>query len=211
MRLGRFSHWRKRLPRRGVLRPVVVSRYEGHWNQAMHMEDDETSPPPSHDSLLPYDFWMEEATRGVATRALQYAASDGMPGQHHFYVSFRTDHPGVSIPARLRSQYPEEMTIVLQHQFWDLNVDEAAGRFSVGLSFGGVPSTLVIPFAALTAFADPHAQFGLRFRAAPVAANEEAAALDAPEPEAEPSPAADDAPAEEPQVVSLDAFRKRKD
>ena len=173
----------------------------------MHMEDDETSPPPSPDSLLPYDLWAEEAMRGVALRALQYASREGMPGQHHFYVSFRTDHPGVSIPARLLSQYPEEMTIVLQHQFWDLNVDEAAGRFSVGLSFGGVPSTLVIPFSALTAFADPHAQFGLRFRAAPVALNEDAAALEAPEPDTEaPAP-----PAEKPQVVNLDAFRKRKD
>ena len=178
----------------------------------MHMEDDETSPPPTPDSMLPYDLWMEEATRGVATRALQYAASEGMPGQHHFYVSFRTDHPDVSIPARLRSQYPEEMTIVLQHQFWDLNVDEAAGRFSVGLSFGGVPSTLVIPFGALTAFADPQAQFGLRFRAAPAAANEESSALDAPEPDSEDSAEPEeDAPAEKPQVVSLDAFRKRKD
>ncbi len=173
----------------------------------MHMEDDETSPPPSPDSLLPYDLWAEEAMRGVALRALQYASREGMPGQHHFYVSFRTDHAGVSIPARLLSQYPEEMTIVLQHQFWDLSVDEAAGRFSVGLSFGGVPSTLLIPFSALTAFADPHAQFGLRFRAAPVAVNEEAAALEAPEPATE-APAG---PVEKPQVVSLDAFRKRKD
>ena len=173
----------------------------------MHMEDDETPPPPSPDSLLPYDLWAEEAMRGVALRALQYASREGMPGQHHFYVSFRTDHPGVSIPARLLSQYPEEMTIVLQHQFWDLNVDEAAGRFSVGLSFGGVASTLVIPFSALTAFADPHAQFGLRFRASPATVNEEAAALEMPEPATE-TPAA---PEEKPQVVSLDAFRKRKD
>lgn len=173
----------------------------------MHMEDDETSPPPSPDSLLPYDLWAEEAMRGVALRALQYASREGMPGQHHFYVSFRTDQPGVSIPARLLSQYPEEMTIVLQHQFWDLHVDEVTARFSVGLSFGGVPSTLVVPFSALTAFADPHAQFGLRFRPAPAAVNEEAAALEAPEPSVE-APAA---PAEKPQVVSLDAFRKRKD
>ena len=174
------------------------------------MEDDDTSPPPSPDSLLPYDLWAEEAMRGVAMRALQYAASEGMPGQHHFYVSFRTDHAGVSIPARLLSQYPEEMTIVLQHQFWDLVVDEPAGRFSVGLSFGGVPSTLVIPFSALTAFADPHAQFGLRFRAAPATGNDAAAALEAPEPEPQ-GETQTDAPAEKPQVVSLDAFRKRKD
>ncbi len=88
-----------------------------------------------------------------------------MPGEHHFYVSFRTDQTGVTIPARLLAQYPEEMTIVLQHQFWDLKVDEARAGSASGLSFGGIASTLVIPFAALTAFADPHAQFGLRFRA----------------------------------------------
>ncbi len=167
------------------------------------MEDDDT-PAPSPDSLLPYELWAQEAMRGVAVRALQYASAEGMPGDHHFYVSFRTDQAGVSIPARLLAQYPEEMTIVLQHQFWDLKVDEAAGSFSVGLSFGGVASTLLVPFNALTAFADPHAQFGLRFRPAPVeAANEEEET--APEPPVEPDPA------EKPQVVSLDAFRKRKD
>jgi uncharacterized protein len=174
------------------------------------MEDDDIAPPSRPDSLLPYDAWAEEALRGVAVRALQFAAEQGVPGAHHFYVSFRTDHPGVVIPTRLLAQYPEEMTIVLQHQFWDLKVDEAAGRFSVGLSFGGVASTLVIPFAALTAFADPHVQFGLRFRAAPV----EAANAEAPELEEEPEAEADSPPPSdpgEPQVVSLDAFRKRKD
>lgn len=170
------------------------------------MEDDDISQTTRPDSLLPYDAWAEEALRGVAVRALQFAAAEGMPGQHHFYVSFRTDHAGVAIPARLRAQYPEEMTIVLQHQFWDLVVDEEAGQFSVGLSFGGVASPLTIPFAALTAFADPHVQFGLRFRAAPV----EAANTEAPEPEADEEPEAD-APSAEPQVVSLDAFRRRKD
>jgi hypothetical protein len=178
------------------------------------MEDDDIAPPSRPDSLLPYDEWAEEALRGVAIRALQFAATQGMPGEHHFYVSFRTDQPGVVIPTRLLAQYPEEMTIVLQHQFWDLTVDEAAGRFSIGLSFGGVASTLVIPFAALTAFADPHVQFGLRFRAAPV----EAANSQEPESEPEPQPeiaavptTAEPAAAEPPQVVSLDAFRKRKD
>ena len=169
------------------------------------MEDDDT-PAPRPDSLLPYELWAQEAMRGVAVRALQFASEQGMPGDHHFYVSFRTDAPGVIIPARLLAQYPEEMTIVLQHQFWDLKVNEPAGSFSVGLSFGGVSSTLVIPFAALTAFADPHAQFGLRFRAAPV----EVANTEEPE-EDEPPPDGPEAPPEEPQVVSLDAFRKRKD
>ena len=145
--------------------------------------------------------------RGVAVRALQFASVEGMPGEHHFYVSFRTDAPGVAIPARLLAQYPEEMTIVLQHQFWDLKVNEPAGLFSVGLSFGGVASTLVIPFAALTAFADPHAQFGLRFRAAPV----DVANAEQLEEEEDPQPDELPEPTEEPQVVSLDAFRKRKD
>ena len=171
------------------------------------MEDDDP-PAPRPDSLLPYDGWAQEAMRGVAIRALQFAGENGMPGQHHFYVSFRTDHPGVTIPTRLLAQYPEEMTIVLQHQFWDLRVDEKEGFFSVGLSFGGIASTLVIPFAALTAFADPHAQFGLRFRAAPVEAanSEEVEEVVEDEPEADPARGA-----EEPQIVSLDAFRKRRD
>ena len=173
------------------------------------MEDDD-APAPRPDSLLPYELWAQEAMRGVAVRALQFASSEGMPGEHHFYVSFRTDAPGVAIPPRLLAQYPEEMTIVLQHQFWDLRVDERAGSFSVGLSFGGVASTLVIPFAALTAFADPHAQFGLRFRAAPVdVANTEEGDGEAPE-AGDAAELASDQPAE-PQVVSLDAFRKRKD
>jgi hypothetical protein len=172
------------------------------------MEDDDIAPPSRPDSLLPYDEWAEEALRGVAVRALQFAADQGIPGEHHFYVSFRTDFPGVAIPTRLLAQYPEEMTIVLQHQFWDLKVDEAAGRFSVGLSFGGVASTLVIPFAALSAFADPHVQFGLRFRAAPM----EAANAEEPDQEEEQeAPAPAPIETEKPQVVSLDAFRKRKD
>lgn len=169
------------------------------------MEDDTTDRP---ESLLPYDEWAEEALRGVAIRALATAAMDGMPGEHHFFVSFRTDFPGVVIPARLLAQYPEEMTIVLQHQYWDLKVDEAAGQFSVGLSFGGVASILVVPFAALTAFADPHVQFGLRFRPAPAES-----ANDEPEIEIPAEAPADTAetPAETPQVVSLDSFRRRKD
>ena len=171
------------------------------------MEDDDP-PAPRPDSLLPYDAWAQEAMRGVAIRALQFAGEQGMPGQHHFYVSFRTDQPGVTIPARLLKQYPEEMTIVLQHQFWDLQVNEAAGFFSVGLSFGGIASTLVIPFTALTAFADPHAQFGLRFRAAPVEAANSEELAEAAEDDAEPAP---DRAVEEPQIVSLDAFRKRRD
>ncbi len=170
-------------------------------------------------SLLPYDRWTEEALRQVVVRALQYAGVHGMPGEHHFYITFKTDHPGVVIPPRLRAQYPSEMTIVLQHQFWDLVVDEAASQFSIGLSFGGVASTLRVPLAALTAFADPFVQFGLRFQAqvpeAAAAAETNAPALlpragpKAVPDAAEPLDAAPDAEAAKPQVVSLDAFRRR--
>jgi hypothetical protein len=161
------------------------------------MDENEEQVP---ESLLPYDEWTEEALKHVMVRALRHAAANGLPGEHHFYITFRTDHPGTVIPARLRAQYREEMTIVLQHQFWDLTVDELAGLFTVGLSFGGVASTLRIPLAAVTAFADPFVKYGLRFRAE--IHDTPAEPAPAPEPEAE-------APAEKPQVVSLDAFRRR--
>jgi hypothetical protein len=165
----------------------------------------EDTPEQRPESLLPYDEWTEAALRQVAVRALQHVAAHGLPGAHHFYITFRTDHPNVVMPARLRAQYPQEITIVLQHQFWDLKVDEAAGEFSVGLSFGGVGSILHVPFAALTGFADPEVRFGLRFKPE---------LPEAPEPaiEPEPEPPTAEAPAEEepaPQVISLDAFRRR--
>ena len=93
--------------------------------------------------------------------------SNGLPGEHHFYLTFRTDYPGVVMPPRLRAQYPQEMTIVLQHQFWDLKMDQEAGLISVGLSFGGVAAALVIPLGAVTGFADPHVRYGLRFQPVP--------------------------------------------
>lgn len=178
------------------------------------MEEDPTGAGPRPpDSLLPYDEWTEAALRQVMVRALQYAAENGLPGEHHFYLTFRTDYPGVAMPARLRAQYPQEMTIVLQNQFWDLMVDEEAGIFSVGLSFGGVPSTLAMPLGAVTAFADPYVRYGLRFHAElpPEAPSEEE--FPEPEPEAEEpvaaAPEEQPAPAVDPQVVSLDAFRRR--
>ncbi|MBX9698640.1 MAG: hypothetical protein K2X74_04335 [Acetobacteraceae bacterium] len=159
---------------------------------------------PEADSLLPYDRWTEVALRAVVVDALDYAARNGLPGEHHFYITFRTDYPGVTIPGHLKARFPQEMTIVLQHQFWDLRVDRAAGTFSVGLSFGGVPATLAIPVAAIGAFADPHVQFGLRFG---VEMPREEAAAPATEPE---TPDAAPAPVEAPgQVLRLDAFRRR--
>ncbi|HEV7458509.1 MAG TPA: ClpXP protease specificity-enhancing factor SspB [Roseococcus sp.] len=162
-------------------------------------------------SLLPYEAWATRALRSVAVDALEHAAREGLPGEHHFYISFRTDHPGTSIPAHLKAKYPHEITIVIQHRFWDLKVDRVAQRFSVGLSFSGIPASLVVPFAALTAFQDPHAQFGLRFQ--PEYDGEEDAA-DLPPPEVAAAPAETPetpAPAPQPQVVSLDAFRRKRD
>jgi hypothetical protein len=110
---------------------------------------------------LRYDAMVEQALRGVVRRALTYAAERGLPGDHHFYVSFHTNEPGVDIPAQLRARYPDEMTIVLQHQFWGLDVGEEA--FGVTLSFSDVPERLTIPFSAISAFADPSVRFGLQF------------------------------------------------
>ena len=170
------------------------------------MEDDEEQRP---DSLLPYEDWIETALRQVVAQAVSHASVHGLPGGHHFYIGFRTDFPGVIIPPRLRAQYPEEMTIVLQHQFWDLKYDPDTREISVGLSFGGVGSILVIPLDAVTSFADPKVRYGLRFRPVTPEAPEVRALV--PVPAATPDGSAD-APAEkpaEPQVVSLDAFRRR--
>lgn len=165
------------------------------------------------ESLLPYDRWTEDAMREVALRALEYVGANGLPGEHHFYLTFRTDHPGIAIPSHLKARYPEEMTIVLQHQFWDLKVNREKGFVTAGLSFGGVPATLVIPIAALTAFWDPYVRVGLRFPSAEAAASPSPAPVPAPMAEqAETAAAPADAAAEPEgpaQVVSLDAFRRR--
>lgn len=110
---------------------------------------------------IDYPRLMWEALLEVPRRALLRAAREGLPGEHHFYVSFRTDHPGVSVAPGLKARHPREMTIVLQHQYWDLAVGDEA--FSVTLRFGGAAERLHVPFAALTAFVDPAAEFGLRF------------------------------------------------
>ncbi|MDT3687994.1 MAG: SspB family protein [Pseudorhodoplanes sp.] len=108
-----------------------------------------------------YDLLAQEALRGVVRHVLADAARNGLPGDHHFYISFDTGAEGVRISSRLREQYPEEITIILQHQFWDLSVTDEG--FEVGLSFGGVPERLVVPFAAIKGFFDPSVQFGLQF------------------------------------------------
>jgi hypothetical protein len=116
------------------------------------------------ESLIPYDEIVQEALRDVVGRVLrQIESSGGLPGEHHFYITFKTRSPGVSIPKHLTERFPDEMTIVLQHRFWDLKVNDDS--FSVGLSFGGVPSTLHVPFAAVTDFVDPAVDFSLKFQA----------------------------------------------
>lgn len=119
------------------------------------------------DSLIPYDEIVQEALRAVVGRVLgSVAQTGGLPGSHHFYITFKTQAPGVDIPQRLIDRFPDEMTIVLQHRFWDLKVDDT--RFSVGLSFNQVPSLLDIPFSAITGFHDPAVNFELRFQASDV-------------------------------------------
>ena len=137
------------------------------------------------DSLIPYDEIVQEALRAVVGRVLGQIQSGGsqLPGAHHFYITFKTGAPGVDIPGHLKERFPDEMTIVLQNKFWDLNVTDAG--FSVGLSFNQMPSKLVVPFAAITAFVDPAVDFGLQFQAVAAAdksAPHDRAENDAPEP-----------------------------
>jgi hypothetical protein len=113
------------------------------------------------DDQMRYDEMVQNALRGVVREALTQTAEVGLPGDHHFYLTFRTRAPGVSIPDYLQDQYPEEMTIVLQHQFWDLVVEE--DYFSVTLSFKNRPAELHVPYSALSAFVDPSVKFGLQF------------------------------------------------
>ena len=164
-----------------------------------------------------YDVLARDALRGVLRRVLSDAAEHGLPGEHHFFITFLSKADDVKLSPRLLAQYPEEMTIILQHQFWDLVVTE--DRFEVGLSFGGIPERLVIPFAAIKSFLDPSVQFGLQFEPSEPAAETPTAklpAVPAPSalPVAAPEPAAEskDEPAktsEGAEVVRLDRFRKK--
>ncbi|WP_294536190.1 ClpXP protease specificity-enhancing factor SspB [uncultured Rhodoblastus sp.] len=113
--------------------------------------------------LIRYDLQVQDALRSVVRKVLADAARDGLPGEHHFYITFRTPAPGVKMSPRLREQYPEEMTIILQYQFWDLKVED--GFFEVGLHFKNVPERLHVPFDAVSGFYDPSVQFGLKFEA----------------------------------------------
>ncbi|QHI94980.1 hypothetical protein GT348_00355 [Aristophania vespae] len=191
------------------------------------MTDDFNGPddfdPTTPDSLIPYETWLENAHRNVMLDALEYVSRNGLAGEHHFYITFLTNLTGVDIPQRLKDRYPREMTIVLQHQFKNLNVDRQNKTMSVGLSFGGIPSTLTIPINAIIAFADPHVQFGLRFSAPTFSEDDNTEALPSTEDrdsvtmihdlqpssiEAKKTPISPEK-RQEAEVVSLAAFRKR--
>ena len=183
--------------------------------------------------LIRYDVLAQEALRGVIRKVLSEVAKTGLPGEHHFFITFLTSAPGVRISSRLREKYPELMTIVVQHQFWDLQVTEAS--FEVGLSFSDIPERLLVPFSAIRGFYDPAVNFELEFDVqGAVAANgqtEPQEPASAPTqlmtPSAIPGPAArkgkdaakaeksageddgDEADRKDAEVVSLDAFRKK--
>ena len=114
------------------------------------------------DETFTYDQMVEDALRGVVIQVLQDASERGLPGNHHFYITFKTAYPGVQVPAYLAEKYPDEMTIVLQYQFWDLILEDEL--FTVTLSFNDVRERLIVPYAALTGFADPSVKFGLQFQ-----------------------------------------------
>lgn len=164
--------------------------------------------------LIRYDVLARDALRGVLRRVLTDAAEHGLPGEHHFFITFISKAEGVKLSPRLLAQYPEEMTVILQHQFWDLVVTE--DRFEVGLSFNGIPERLVVPFSAIKSFFDPSVQFGLQFEptetVAETPASTSAAATTAPAIASVPETVAEDEPAkpsEGAEVVRLDRFRKK--
>lgn len=153
---------------------------------------------PTPDSLIPYDEIVQDALRGVVQRVLnRILDAGGLPGQHHFYIAFRTRAPGVDIPKHLLERYPEEMTIVIQHRYWDLEVD--SDGFGIGLSFNQVPAKLRVPYEAVTGFVDPAVNFALQFQTK----DDEAP----PPPEPEPEPPEPIEPGS--NVVTLDRFRKK--
>jgi uncharacterized protein len=169
------------------------------------------------EDLMQYDQLAQNALRGVVRDALRQVARKGLPGEHHFYIAFNTKYPGVSLSPRLAERYPREMTVVLQHQFWNLIITE--DRFEVELSFDNIPEKLVVPFSSIKGFLDPAVQFGLQFEVIPIedeTLEKEADIVElAGKPrggqtssdEAEPEAATADAG--EKKVVSLDAFRKK--
>ena len=158
-----------------------------------------------------YDVLARDALRGVLRRVLTDAAEHGLPGEHHFFITFLSTAEGVKLSPRLLAQYPEEMTVILQHQFWDLVVTD--DRFEVGLSFGGIPERLVVPFHSIKSFFDPSVQFGLQFETSDAAPSTEesqpAAAASVPQVPAPETKDEPEKPSEGAEVVRLDRFRKK--
>ena len=155
-----------------------------------------TDPPELSDSLIPYDEIVQDSLRMVVRRVLaDVAASGGLPGAHHFFIAFRTSYPGVDIPRHLLERYPDEMTIVIQHRYWDLAVED--DHFEIGLTFNQVPAKLCIPYKAISGFVDPAVNFALQF----------VVAMPTPEEEPTPPPPVETEPGS--NVVSLD-FKRRK-
>lgn len=157
--------------------------------------------PRNKDEVFRYDKMVEKALRSVVSQALKEVIADGLVDDHHFYITFMTDFAGVKIPAYLKDRYPGEMTIVLQHQFYDLEADDE--KFSVMLSFNNVPERLTIPLQAITIFADPSVNFALQFQ--PLSEEPEDVHFDTEELELDDA----DAQKKKGEVVSLDSFRKK--
>ncbi|WP_156950685.1 SspB family protein [Terasakiella pusilla] len=159
---------------------------------------------------LRYDRWIEDALKSVVRKALSYCQQNGLPGEHHFYVTFATDHPAVIMPDSLRDQYPEEITIVIEHEYWDLEVTDE--YFDIVLSFNDIKTPIHVPFEAITGFADPSVKFGLQFKMELLDDSDDLDDDDDPDDD----PVADDFSAEKDEdenkdnVVALDAFRKKK-
>ena len=153
-----------------------------------------------------YELLVETALRSVVRSALKIAEQSGLPGEAHFYITFSTEYPGVDIPQRLKESHPEKMTIILQHQYWDLEITD--DQFSVSLSFGGQRETLVVPFMAVVDFNDPSVGFGLQFATDQL---DEDMVIDEGEilPEADQEQPEDDSEQASADVVSLDTFRKK--
>ena len=150
------------------------------------------------DSLIPYDEIVQTALRSVVRRVLERIdAEGGLPGAHHFYIAFRTHYPGVEMPKHLLERYPDEMTIVIQHRYWDLGITDQG--FTIGLSFNQVPAKLTIPYAAINGFVDPAVNFALQFQPKEI---DPQAPPEAPPPA---TASVDDGS----NVVTLDAFRKK--
>ena len=163
------------------------------------------------DDHIRYDLLAQQALRGVVRTVLTDVAKKGLPGEHHFKITFNTTAPGVRLSDRLRTQYPETMTIILQHQFWDLAVGERA--FEVGLSFGGISERLAVPYDSIVAFYDPAVQFGFQFEAIDAAATGERsdAAKDTAKTGAKPAPAREDKTAQKPLPPAKSAAGKKSE